>query len=101
MGAVLTRYPGRFDRDVKTIFHRRSREHDTRTVAVSAVDCLMQIALLDVGWQSGAGPTALNIANEKWDLRHRSPADRFGFKGNSWPSAARDSEIAGIRKTER
>src|SRR5207244_8316289 len=100
-GAVLTRDPGRFDCDIKTIFHCLSRENDARTIAVSAIDRLMQIALLDVGRQSGARPTALNIANEKWDLRHRSPADRFGFKGNSWPSAARDSEIAGIRKPER
>src|SRR5437763_4714760 len=48
-GAVLARDPGRFDRDVKTIFHRRSREDDARAVAVSAVNCLMQIALLDIG----------------------------------------------------
>src|SRR2546423_11010083 len=46
-GAVLARDPGRFDRDIKTIFHRRGREDDTRAVAVSAVNCLMQIALLD------------------------------------------------------
>src|SRR5436190_10903433 len=48
-GAVLARDTGRFDRNVKTIFHRRSREDDTRAVAMSAVNGLMQIALLNVG----------------------------------------------------
>src|SRR5205823_13287956 len=96
--AVLARNPGRFDCDVDTIFHCLGREHDARAVTVSAIDRLMQIALLDVGWQSGARPTALNIANKKWNLRHRSPADRFGFKGNSWPSTARYRQIPGIGK---
>ena len=99
--AVLARDPGSFDCDVKTIFHRLSREHDTWAVAVSAIDRLMQIALLDVGRQSGARPTALNIANNERDLRHRGPADRFGLERNSRTSAASNSEIAGIRKPER
>ncbi len=31
-----------FDRDVETIFHGRGREDDARTVAVSAIDGLVQ-----------------------------------------------------------
>src|SRR5439155_16624932 len=52
--AVLARDAGGFNRDVKTIFNRGGGEHDTRTIAVAAEDRLMQIALLDVGRQTGA-----------------------------------------------
>src|SRR5207247_7925673 len=99
--AVLARDPGSFDCDVKTIFHCLSREHDAWAVAVSAIDRLMQIALLDIGRQSGTRPAALDVANKKWDLRHRGPADRFRLERNSRTSAASNSEIAGIRKPER
>src|SRR5438552_17277173 len=69
--AVLARDPGSFDCDVKTIFHCLSREHDAWAVAVSAIDRLMQIALLDIGRQSGPRPAALDIASVMWGLRHR------------------------------
>src|SRR5258707_15245958 len=39
--AVFARDPGRFNRDVETIFHARCCEHNARTVAVAAEDRLM------------------------------------------------------------
>src|SRR5438132_9099251 len=66
-----------------------------------AVNRLMQIALLDVGRQTGARTAALNITNDDRDLGHRSPADRFGLERNAGPSAAGNGEISRIRKAER
>src|SRR5438270_7042970 len=63
--AVLARDAGGFNRDVKPIFNRGGGEDDTRTIAVAAEDRLMQIALLDVGRQTGAGAAALDVANDE------------------------------------
>src|SRR6266581_5833505 len=63
--AVFARDPGRFNRDVETIFHARCRQHDARTVAVTAVDRLMQIALHNVCRKPGARSAALNIADDE------------------------------------
>ena len=52
--AVFSRDPCGFDRNIETIFHARGREHDSRAVAVTAEDRLMQIALLDVRRQTCA-----------------------------------------------
>ncbi len=60
----------------------------------------MQIALLDVGRQTGARPAALNITNDERHFRHRRPADRFRFQRNARPGAAGDGEISGKGKTE-
>ena len=68
--AVFARDPGRFDRDIKTILHACCREHDARAVTVAAEDRLMQIALLDVRGQTGAGATTLNVTNDDRDLGH-------------------------------
>jgi hypothetical protein len=68
--AVFARDPGRFDRDVKTIFYSRWSEHDARAVAMAAEDGLMQIALFNVCRKSGARAATLNIANDERDLRH-------------------------------
>src|SRR6266550_7565915 len=65
---VFARDPGRFNRDVETIFDARCCKHNTRTVAVAAEDRLMQIALLNVGGQACAWAAALNVANDEWDL---------------------------------
>ena len=62
--AVFARDPSCLDRDVKTIFHARCREHDARAVAVAAEDRLMQIALLDVSRQTGARTAPLNVTND-------------------------------------
>src|SRR6266478_7249061 len=62
--AVLARDAGGFNRDVKTIFHRRRGEDDARTVTVAAEDRLMQITLLDDGRQTGARTAALDVAND-------------------------------------
>src|SRR5262249_17368464 len=74
--AVFARDACRFERDVEAIFHARWREHYARTVAVTAKDRLMQIALLDIGGQTSAWATALNVANDDRNLGHRRPADR-------------------------
>src|SRR5204862_3725830 len=79
----------------------RGGKHDARTVAVSAINRLMQIALLDVGRQTGARPAALNITNDEWHLGHRRPADRLRLERNAGTSAAGDGEITGKGKPER
>src|ERR1700730_11130718 len=61
----------------------------------------MQIALLNIGRQTGARAAALNITNDNWNLGHRCPADRFALERNPRTSAAGDGEITGIRKPER
>ena len=60
----------------------------------------MQIALLDVGRQTGARPAALNVANDDRDLGHRRPTNRFGLERNPRASAARHSEIPAVRTSE-
>src|SRR5256886_4633976 len=67
---VFARDPGRFDRDVETIFHARCCEHNARAVAVTAENRLMQIALLNVCRQSRARAAALNVANDERNLCH-------------------------------
>src|SRR6266700_435112 len=52
--AVFARDPGRFNRDKETIFHTRCREHNARTVTVTAEERLMQSALLDACRKPGA-----------------------------------------------
>src|SRR5204863_6164827 len=88
------------DRALETTCHARRREHDARAVAVTAEDRLMQIALLDVGRQTGARPAALNVANDDRDLGHRRPTNRFGLERNPRASAARHSEIPAVRTSE-
>ena len=61
----------------------------------------MQIALLDIGGQAGAGAAALNITNDERHLSHRCPADRFALKRNSRAGAAGDGEISSIGKPKR
>src|SRR5207249_10250604 len=78
--AVLARDPRRFDRDIETIFDCRCCEHDARAVAMSAINRLMQIALLDIRRQTCARSAALNITNNERDLGHGGPADRFGLE---------------------
>src|SRR5207237_10240163 len=68
--AVFARDPGRFNRDVETIFDARRCEHNTRAVAVTAEDGLMQIALLNICRQSRAWAAALNVANDERNLCH-------------------------------
>src|SRR6266404_1235526 len=46
--AVFARDARRFNRDVETIFDARRCEYNTRAVAVTAEDGLMQIALLNI-----------------------------------------------------
>src|SRR5204863_2318103 len=99
--AVFARDPRRFDRNIEAIFHARWREHDARTIAVAAEDRLVQIALLDVGGQTGTRAAALDIANDQRDLGHRRPSDRFGFERNARARAAGHREIAGVRTAER
>src|SRR3984893_10526335 len=61
----------------------------------------MQIALLNIGRQTGARSAALNITNNDWNLGHRCPADRFALERDPRTGAAGDGEISGIRKTKR
>src|SRR6202022_311349 len=77
------------------------REHDARTVPVTPENRLMQIALLDIGRQTGARPAALNITNDDWNLGHRSPADRFALERDPRTGAAGDGEITGVGETKR
>src|SRR6266446_3013988 len=99
--AVLARDAGGFNRDVKTIFDRGGGENDTRTVAVTSEDRLMQIALLDVGRQTGARTAALDVANDEREFGHRCPADRFALERNPRTGAAGDGEISGVGETKR
>src|SRR5881394_780351 len=89
-----------FDRDVKTIFHGGSGENDAWAVAVSAVDRLEKIALLDVGRKTGARPAALDIDNYERHLGHRRPADRLGLKRDAGAGAAGDGQITRKRHAE-
>ena len=61
---------GGFDRNIETIFHACGREHDSRAVAVTAEDRLMQITLLNVRRQTCAWAPALNVADDQRDLGH-------------------------------
>src|SRR5262249_35031298 len=76
------------DRDVETILHGFWCEHDARTVAVAAEDCLMEIALLDIRRKTGARAAALNVTNDQRNLGHRRPTDRFRLERNSGTGAA-------------
>ena len=92
--AVFARDPGRFNRDIETIFHARRRQHYAGAVTVPPINSLMQIALLDVGWQTCARAAPLNITNNKWELRHRRPADRLGLERDARAGTAGHSEIS-------
>src|SRR5438105_6252937 len=99
--AVLARDAGGFNRDVKTIFNRGGGEHDTRTIAVAAEDRLMQIALLNVGRQTGAWTAPLDVANDEREFGHRCPADCFALERNPRTGAAGHGEISGVGETKR
>src|SRR5437762_3331591 len=99
--AVLARDAGGFNRDVKTFFNRGGGEHDTRTIAVAAEDRLMQIALLNVGRQTGAWTAPLDVANDEREFGHRCPADCFALQRNPRTGAAGHGEISGVGETKR
>ena len=54
----------------RIVIHARCSEHNAGTVAMTSVDCLMKIALLNVCRESGARSAALNVANDERDFGH-------------------------------
>ena len=68
---------------VEAILHVSCRQNNARTIAMPAKYSLAEIALLDVRGQSRARSAPLDVDNDKRDLGHGSPANRFSLERNA------------------
>ena len=84
------------DDEVEALFDGGRRHHDLGRIAGRSVECGHQVALFDLGRQSGGGSAALHDDHHQRNFRHDREPQEFGLQRESRTGGHGDCGLAGV-----
>ena len=100
-GHVFDRHAAGFDRNLEGIARAARSDHRHRSIAVAAVDRLIEVALLGLCRQASRRPATLRIDHHQRQLGHDAETQSLGLERDAGAGGRGNAQLARITSADR